>query len=160
MYDYPSLHETPTKPLEPRQQRFCEEYLKDMNATAAAKRAGYSIKNAHNTGSKILALPLAKAYIRKAMDNMADVQTMRTRLMNQELLDLMHANMGEFFDDNGDIKNLSEIPEHLRKAVEVKTTKVKGKRGVRITTTYNLLNRVQMMEKIIQCLSATAGGNR
>ena len=29
----------------PKQQRFVEEYLVDLNATQAAKRAGYSEKN-------------------------------------------------------------------------------------------------------------------
>ena len=49
-----------TKLLERKQKHFCDEYLKDLNATAAAKRAGYSLKNAHNTGCRILALPQAK----------------------------------------------------------------------------------------------------
>ncbi|MGL5879205.1 MAG: terminase small subunit [Xenococcaceae cyanobacterium] len=31
--------------LTPRQKAFCEEYIKDFNATAAYKRAGYTVKN-------------------------------------------------------------------------------------------------------------------
>lgn len=37
-------------PLTPRQRRFVEEYLVDMNATAAARRAGYSPKTAGDIG--------------------------------------------------------------------------------------------------------------
>ena len=33
-----------SKPLNARQERFCHEYVKDLNATQAAKRAGYSPK--------------------------------------------------------------------------------------------------------------------
>jgi len=33
-----------------KQEKFCREYIKDFNATAAAKRAGYSIKMAYSTG--------------------------------------------------------------------------------------------------------------
>ena len=73
---------------------------------------------------------------------------MQARIMNRELIDLVTANMGEFFDAQGDIKNLSEIPEHLRKAIEVKTQRVKLKTGIKTITTYNLLNRIQLMEKI------------
>lgn len=40
--------------LKPRQRRFVEEYEKDGNATRAAQRAGYSEKNAHNTGYLLL----------------------------------------------------------------------------------------------------------
>ena len=37
-----------------RQELFCEEYLKDMNATQAAIRAGYSEKTAYSQGQRLL----------------------------------------------------------------------------------------------------------
>ena len=40
--------------LTPKQQRFCSEYLCDLNATAAAKRAGYSEATAHVQGPRLL----------------------------------------------------------------------------------------------------------
>ncbi len=40
--------------LTPKQERFVEEYLVDLNATAAAVRAGYSAKSAHVEGSRLL----------------------------------------------------------------------------------------------------------
>ena len=40
--------------LTPRQERFVQEYLIDLNATAAAIRAGYSVKNADKIGSQLL----------------------------------------------------------------------------------------------------------
>ncbi len=40
--------------LTPKQQRFVEEYLVDLNATQAAIRAGYSAKSAHVEGSRLL----------------------------------------------------------------------------------------------------------
>ena len=42
------------KKLSYREKLFADEYLKDGNATQAAKRAGYSKSNAHDTGHKIL----------------------------------------------------------------------------------------------------------
>ena len=41
--------------LSPKQQRFVEEYLVDLNATQAAMRAGYSKKTANEQGSQLLA---------------------------------------------------------------------------------------------------------
>jgi hypothetical protein len=41
-------------PLNPKQQRFVAEYLKDLNATKAAIRAGYSEKTAKQIGSRLL----------------------------------------------------------------------------------------------------------
>ncbi len=43
--------------LTAKQQRFCDEYLVDLNATQAAIRAGYSKKNANNIASENLAKP-------------------------------------------------------------------------------------------------------
>lgn len=40
--------------LTPKQQRFVQEYLVDLNATAAAIRAGYSKKNADKIGPSLL----------------------------------------------------------------------------------------------------------
>ena len=40
--------------LTPKQMRFVDEYLIDLNATAAAKRAGYSEKTANEIGTQNL----------------------------------------------------------------------------------------------------------
>lgn len=40
--------------LTPKQQKFCEEYMIDLNATQAAIRAGYSSKGANVTASQLL----------------------------------------------------------------------------------------------------------
>lgn len=41
--------------LTAKQDRFCREYLADMNATQAAIRSGYSDKTAHVSGPRLLA---------------------------------------------------------------------------------------------------------
>ena len=53
--------------LTAKQQRFCDEYLIDLNATQAAIRAGYSEKNARNIASENLAKPNIKQYIDERM---------------------------------------------------------------------------------------------
>jgi len=42
------------KEITPKQQRFVEEYLVDMNATQAAIRAGYSKQTANQQGPRLL----------------------------------------------------------------------------------------------------------
>lgn len=49
--------------LTAKQQRFCDEYLIDLNATQAAIRAGYSKKTAKDIGCENLTKPNIKAYI-------------------------------------------------------------------------------------------------
>jgi phage terminase small subunit len=45
------------KPLNPKQQRFVDEYLIDLNATQAAIRAGYSERTARAIGAENLTKP-------------------------------------------------------------------------------------------------------
>jgi len=52
--------------LTPKQSRFIEEYLIDLNATQAAIRAGYSEKTAQMIGWENLRKPLIAEAISKA----------------------------------------------------------------------------------------------
>lgn len=53
--------------LTAKQQRFCDEYLIDLNATQAAIRAGYSKKTAGSISTENMQKPLIKEYIEKRM---------------------------------------------------------------------------------------------
>lgn len=54
----------------PKQQRFCDEYLIDCNATKAAIRAGYSEKTAYSIGEENLRKPEIRANIDKRLQEM------------------------------------------------------------------------------------------
>lgn len=53
--------------MTPKQKRFCDEYLIDLNATQAAIRAGYSKKTANVIGMENLTKPYLKEYIENRM---------------------------------------------------------------------------------------------
>ena len=53
--------------LTAKQQRFCDEYLIDLNATQAAIRAGYSKKTANRIGTENLSKPVIREYIAQRM---------------------------------------------------------------------------------------------
>ena len=75
-----------TRELTPRQSRFVEEYLISLNATDAARRAGYSEKTADRIGPELLGKTCVSAAIekarlklslkagRKALDVLRDIQ--------------------------------------------------------------------------------------
>ena len=50
-----------------KQQRFCDEYLIDLNATQAAIRAGYTENYAHTNAAKLLQNTTVKDFIAKRM---------------------------------------------------------------------------------------------
>ena len=53
--------------LTAKQQRFCDEYLIDLNATQAAIRAGYSEQSARQMGTQNMSKPSIKEYIENRM---------------------------------------------------------------------------------------------
>ena len=59
---------TPMRELTPRQRRFCEEYLVDLNASAAARRAGYSVTTAYSIGQENLKKPEIATEIQRRME--------------------------------------------------------------------------------------------
>ena len=59
------------KKLPPKRARFVAEYLKDLNGTQAAIRAGYSPRSANAQAATMLAMPNVKAAVQAAMDKRA-----------------------------------------------------------------------------------------
>ncbi|MDD2690217.1 MAG: terminase small subunit [Simplicispira sp.] len=68
--------------LEPRQQRFVEEYMVDMNATQAAIRAGYSTETAEQIGYQLL----QKTSVVEAISKARQAQQERTAITADTVL--------------------------------------------------------------------------
>ena len=81
--------------LTAKQKKFCHEYLKDLNATQAAIRAGYSEETAFSIGWENLRKPLIKSYIDKQLDEVMEESksVLKSRII-KELKDIS-------FSDNG-----------------------------------------------------------
>lgn len=58
--------------MTPKQEAFVREYLVDLNATAAAERAGYSRKTAYSIGQENLNKPEIAKSIQAAMDQRSE----------------------------------------------------------------------------------------
>jgi phage terminase small subunit len=67
----------------PKQQRFADEYLIDLNATQAAIRAGYSRKTAKAQGSRLLTHPAVKGMI----DERMAARAARTRITQDYVIE-------------------------------------------------------------------------
>lgn len=57
--------------MTPKQQKFCDEYLIDLNATQAAIRAGYSKKSAYSQGERLLKKAEMKAFIKEKQSELS-----------------------------------------------------------------------------------------
>ena len=69
--------------LTPKQKRFVEEFLIDLNATQAAARAGYSKRTARQTGAENLSKPVIQEAIAKAQA----VRSERTRITQDRVVE-------------------------------------------------------------------------
>jgi phage terminase small subunit len=106
--------------LTPRQRRFVEEYLIDLNATRSAKTAGYAESSASVAGSELLANPkIATAVTIAQAERSARTAITADRVL-REVARLAFFDAGEVFDFTGGsitLKPGSEIPEDARRAI-------------------------------------------
>ncbi len=126
-----TLHEAMSE-LTPRQRRFVEEYLIDLNATRSAKTAGYAESSASVAGSELLANPKIATAVTIAQAERSARTAINADRVLREVARLAFFDAGEVFDFNGDsitLKPGKEIPEDARRAivgVKIRTHKVLG----------------------------------
>jgi phage terminase small subunit len=98
----------PAADLGPRQERFVEEYLLDLNAKRAAIRAGYSPKTAEAQGSRLL----SNVKVQRALTARMAARSQRTEVAADRVL-LEMARIGfsdlrRLFHENGRLKRPDE----------------------------------------------------
>ncbi|MDP9572400.1 UNVERIFIED_ORG: phage terminase small subunit [Agrobacterium larrymoorei] len=96
--------------LSEKQSRFVEEYLKDLNATKAAIRAGYSEKTAHSQGPRLLenvgiATAIEKAKAQRSERTQIDADWLLKRLADEAVADI-----ADLYDENGGLKPVDQWP--------------------------------------------------
>lgn len=89
---------SPPLQLRPRQAAFVHEYLKDLNATQAAIRAGYSVKTADQIGLENLRKPA----IQQAIQEELEARKSRTLITQDRVLEEL-AKIG--YTDLADVTN-------------------------------------------------------
>lgn len=107
--------------LSEKQKRFVQEYLVDLNATAAARRAGYSAKTAEVIGYENLRKPQIAAEIKKQqVKQQAKLEITQERVL-QELAAIAFANGTDFVTVTAtgllDVKPTSKIPKEKLPAI-------------------------------------------
>lgn len=121
-------------PLTPRQKRFAEEYISDLNATQAYIRAGYSGRRhvAEMAGSRMLKLPQVKEEVaRLQADRSARVRLTADDVLRElkllVLSDIEHYEL----DDNGRLVVSPDAPPGARRAVSKKKFKRRTIQGAK-----------------------------
>lgn len=121
-------------PLTAKQQRFCDEYLIDLNATEAAIRAGYSIKTARSIASENLTKPNIQKFISEQKEKISEeLQVTREQVIAQ-YIKIGFFDIRTIYDDNGNLKPIKEVDDNAAAAIGgVETMElVSGKDSVHI----------------------------
>lgn len=111
------------KKLAPKQVRFVEEYLIDLNATQAAIRAGYSKKTAEQIGHQLIQKTLVAAAIAKAQEKRSEKLEITVDMLIRELWLIGHSDIKDYLtiDEGGSsiAKQFEDMPEGASRALEM-----------------------------------------
>ena len=107
--------------MTPKQQRFVEEYLVDLNATQAALRAGYSAKTARTIAAENLAKPNIQARISTLKQARSERTQIEADRVVQELARVAFARMGQIATwgpDGVTLHTSAELDEATEAAIQ------------------------------------------
>ena len=103
--------------LTDKQLLFVAEYLKDLNATQAAIRAGYSVDTAGSQGSRLLTnveIAEAIAASQSKVIEAAELSAVRTL---EEIRRLAFSNAQDLFDTDGNLLPIHKLPRDIAAAI-------------------------------------------
>ena len=100
-----------------RRTRFVKEYLKDKNATRAAKAAGYSAKTAHVLGCRLSKDPSVRSQIESSLEKVNAKLEITVERIIRELARLAFFDPRELFNADGTPKAINEMSEDACRAI-------------------------------------------
>lgn len=100
-----------------KQARFVEEYLIDLNGSAAAIRAGYSPKTSRVYAAKLLTKPAIQAAIAAGKAARSERTQVTADWVLNRLTDEAEADLADIFDDNMNLKPVHDWPDIWRKGL-------------------------------------------
>lgn len=99
-------------------ERFCREYVKDLNATQAYIRAGYAKKGAETSASRLLTNVKVKSRIAELQDRVEEVIEDDAKRIREDLRAMSRVSVEDIFNDNHTIKEFSEMTRGARLLVQ------------------------------------------
>lgn len=132
--------------LTPKQQRFADEYLIDLNATQAAIRAGYSPKSAEQQGSRLLSNAKVRAYIDERMAEHSKRTGVNQERIIRELARIAFLDPTQLIDmDTAEL--LSNAAEDDRAAIaSVKVKTMSGEESEMVEREVRFADKIKALE--------------
>jgi len=135
--------------LTPKQKRFVQEYLIDLNGKQAAIRAGYSKNTAESQASTLLRNPKVQTAVIKGKKRIADKLEVTAERVIAEYAKLAFLDPSVFFTEDGDLLPIQDMPKDAVAAIggfEVVTMIKRGKTDDE-TSDPDYLKKVKLIDK-------------
>lgn len=107
--------------MSPKHALFVAEYLKDLNATQAAIRAGYSQASAYSQGQRLLKHAEVDRAIREGKSRRAKRVEVSADRVLAELKAIAFSNVADIIDVNGgdvSVRDISQLAQRHQRAIE------------------------------------------
>jgi phage terminase small subunit len=131
--------------ISPKAARFVDAYIVSLNATSAAKEAGYSAKTAKSQGQRLLTNVDIAAAIAAAKAERSGRMMITAERVLTELARLAFIDIGQIFNDDGSMKPLSEMEEDARRAiVGLEVSEIRDNDGVVI----GYIKKIKLADKL------------
>ena len=138
--------------MTPKQQRFVEEYLVDLNATQAALRAGYAARSARAIAAENLAKPNIQARITALKQARSERTQIDADRVVQELARVAFARMSEvatWGPEGVTLRGSAELDEAAQAVIQEVS---EGPYGIKV----KLFNKLDALGKLFQHLEVEA----
>lgn len=148
--------------LSPKQQRFCDEYLIDLNATQAAIRAGYSPKTAAQQAARLLTNVKIQEYIQAKRQKTANKMDITRDRILEELSLIAFGDAKALFDQEGNLRKIHEMPDNVSRSIasvevdEISEYDHGRKVPVGLTKKIKLWDKLRAIEQISKILGYNA----
>lgn len=104
--------------LTDQQELFCREYIKDLNATQSAIRAGYSERTADVQGCRLLGNDKVASRISELKAQRVDEVRTDANYVLKRLLEIDSLDIADILDDQGNLKPISLWPKEWRTSID------------------------------------------
>ena len=137
--------------MTPKQRAFVNEYMIDLNATAAAKRAGYSARTAMQIGEQNLRKVEIKAAIKISVDARAERTGITADNVLRELAKIGFGNIRDLFTAEGNIKRIEDMDPDVSaiiQSIEVVVKKGDDSASTEHTAKIKLWDKLAALDKM------------
>lgn len=149
--------------LTEKQERFCKEYIIDLNATQAAKRAGYSDKTAFEIGYQLLKKTLVQEIIQAQMDARAKRLDITADRVLKEYAKIAFSDIRKFYDEKGHLKHPKDIDDDSAcalSAIETEQIFSRDGDGIGIVKKIKVHNKLGALDSIARHLGMFEKDNK